>query len=491
MQAENSLRILFISAEVSPFAKTGGLADVAGSLPQALAGMGNDVRIAMPRYKSIDAEMKYAADFAVQMGDRRETCIVRQGEIAFKLENDRKSLPVYFIDSYHYYDRDGIYCYMDDADRFIFLCKAALEMLPRIDFWPDVIHCNDWHTGPVCLLLKEGYKDQPFYSKISTVFTIHNLEYQGHYSKDVIRLLNLGDEIFVPEKVEFYGMFNFIKAGLVYADIINAVSETYAEEIKTQKFGEKLEGLLNIRSRDLYGIVNGISYEEFNPAQDPRIYKNYSSETFKDKKLNKYSLQKESGLPEGDMPLIGIVHRLTAQKGLELVLDVMDEIMKKDVQLVLLGIGDPYYESRFKEFESKYPEKMKVFIEFNAALAQKIYAAADIFLMPSRFEPCGLGQLISLRYGTIPVVRATGGLADTVIDYDKDKKNGNGFVFTEYTSEEFLKTLDRALRLYTDKSDEWEALVRKALTLDYSWRKPAEKYIRLYRLAISKTKDAK
>ena len=486
MKSDNKLKILFVSAEVAPFAKTGGLADVAGSLPQALSQMGHDVRVVMPRYKSINCNMEYAADFPVQMGDKKEACIIREGKMNFHGNGGLKSLPVYFLDNYHYYDREGIYCHPDDADRFVFLCKAALEMLPRINFQPDIIHCNDWHTGPLCLLLKEKYKKDPFYGKMGTVFTVHNLEYQGHFSKDVVRLLNVGEEVFTPEKAEFYGVFNFMKAGLVYSDIINAVSETYVEEIKTEKYGERLEGLLRKRAGDLYGIVNGISYEDFDPSGDPHIFKHFSRETYEDKKQNKYGLQKEAGLPKSDRPLIGIVHRLTAQKGLDLVLDVMDELLKEKVQFVLLGLGDPYYHNRFKEYEEKYPDRMKVFIEFNAPLAQRIYAGSDMFLMPSRFEPCGLGQLISLRYGTIPVVRSTGGLADTITDYDRDSEKGNGFAFEEYTSEKFFDALKRALKLYNKKSGEWNELVKRALKLDFSWKVPAEKYVRLYELAVKK-----
>ncbi|MCX7711534.1 MAG: glycogen synthase GlgA [Clostridia bacterium] len=486
MQTGSKLKILYVSAEVSPFAKTGGLADVAGSLPQTLAAMGNDVRVVMPRYKTIKSGMSYVADFPVVMGDRRETCIVRETETNYKADGKTMKMPVYFIDSYHYYDREGIYCYMDDADRFVFFCKAVLEMLPRINFQPDVIHCNDWHTGPICLLLKEKYKRYPFYSNMSAVFTIHNLEYQGHFSKDTLRVLNMGEDVFTPEKAEFYGGFNFMKAGLVYTDIINAVSETYAEEVKTERYGEKMEGLLNKRAKDLYGIVNGISYEEFNPAEDPKIYKNYSLENYEDKKQNKYALQKEVGLPKSDKPLIGIVHRLTAQKGLDLILDVMDEIMESDVQFVLLGLGDPYYENKFKEYAEKYPDKMKVIIEFNVTLAQRIYSGSDVFLMPSRFEPCGLGQLISLRYGTIPIVRSTGGLADTVLDFNADEKQGNGFTFTDYTSEAFLNALKRAIKVYNQKPEAWDMLIQRALESDFSWKTSAEKYLKLYKLAVEK-----
>jgi starch synthase len=256
---EKKLKILFVSAEVSPFAKTGGLADVAGSLPKALAAAGNDVRIAMPRYRMIRQNLRYAVDFPVRMDNSTEACIIREAEVDFKDGGEDLSLPVYFIDSYRYFDREGIYCHFDDADRFIFFCKAVLEMLPRINFQPDVIHCNDWHTGPICMLLKEEYFRQSFYSCISTVYTIHNLEYQGNFPADVVRLFNIGYDVFTPEKTEFYGAFSFMKAGLVYADIISTVSEMYAREIQTQQYGEGLEGLLSKRSHDLFGIVTGIS----------------------------------------------------------------------------------------------------------------------------------------------------------------------------------------------------------------------------------------
>lgn len=486
MRQRNKLKILFVSAEVSPFAKTGGLADVAGSLPKTLASMGNDVRVVMPRYKAIKSGMDYVTDFPVQMDSRKETCILRETELDYSDQGVKKGLPVYFVDNYNYYDRDGIYCHFDDADRFVFFCKAVLEMLPKISFQPDVIHCNDWHTGPICMLIKEAYGKQSFYSNIVTVYTIHNLEYQGHFSKDVIRLFNMGDEIFTPDKVEFYGMFNFMKAGLVYSDVINTVSEMYAGEIQTAQYGERLEGLLQKRTGDLFGIVNGISYEEFDPSTDPRIFKNYNVENFLDKKENKIALQKEMGLPVRDVPLMGLISRLSGQKGLSLIIDEIDNIMGHDLQFVLLGTGDEYYEKAFKAIKDKYPEKMGVYIGFNATLAQRIYAGSDMFLMPSRFEPCGLGQIISLRYGTIPVVRATGGLAETIIDIDENEKDGNGFSFKSFSSGEMFETIERALKLYNEKPEAWQQLVRKALTLDFSWNKPARKYMDLYYLAIGK-----
>lgn len=484
--SERKLKILFVSAEVSPYAKTGGLADVAGSLPTTLADMGNDVRVVMPRYKSIEHPMSYTIDFPVQMGDKRETCIVRETEMGQREQGGHRSLPVYFIDSYHYFDREGIYCHYDDGDRFAFFCNAVLEMLPRISFQPDVIHCNDWHTGPICMLLDEKYRKQSFYSNITTIYTIHNLEYQGHFSRDIVRRFNVGEEVFTPEKTEFYGQFNFMKAGLVYADIINTVSEMYAEEIQTPQYGERLEGLLSSRSGDLFGIVNGISYEEFNPGDDPRIHRNYSVDTYKDKKENKTALQKEMGLPVRDVPVMGLVSRLSGQKGLNLIIEQIDRIFSHDVQFVLLGSGDPYYETEFKRIRERYPDKMGVYTGFNATLAQRIYAGSDMFLMPSRFEPCGLGQIISLRYGTIPIVRATGGLAETVIDIGQDPERGNGFVFKDFSSIELVETIERALALYGKKTGEWEKLVVKALRLDFSWNKPAQKYMDLYYLAMGK-----
>lgn len=483
---DKKLKILFVSAEVSPFAKTGGLADVAGSLPKALAAMGNDVRVAMPRYRMIRQNLSYVTDFPVQMDNTTETCIVRETEVSCAECGSDKNLPVYFIDNYRYYDREGVYCHFDDADRFVFFCKAVLEMLPRINFQPDVIHCNDWHTGPVCMLLKESYCHNSFYSGISTVYTIHNLEYQGNFSPDVVRLFNTGYGIFTTEKTEFYGAFSFMKAGLVYADIINTVSEMYAREIQTPQYGERLEGLLSGRARDLFGIVNGISFAEFDPATDPRISSHYDAEDPEGKRLDKAALQKEMGLTVADVPVMGLISRLSGQKGLNLIIDRIDDLMKLGLQFVLLGTGDEYYEREFKAIEERYPGKAAVYVGFNTALAQRIYAGCDMFLMPSRFEPCGLGQIISLRYGTIPVVRETGGLAETVIDFNKDEANGNGFSFSGFDSEEMLDAIRRALKLYNEEPDSWKKLVKRALLLDNSWNKPAVKYMDIYKLAMGK-----
>ena len=483
------MRILFVSAEMSPFAKTGGLADVAGSLPKALAELGHDVRVVMPKYRMIRDNLRYVSDFPVRIDQSIETCIIRQTEIPYAWKNMKRNLKVYFTDSYRFFDRDGIYGHFDDAERFVFFCKAVLDMLPHINFKPDVIHCNDWHTGPVCLLLKEKYQWNDFYKDIATLFTIHNLEYQGHFSSHVVRLLNCDYDIFIPEKTEFYGMFNFMKAGLVYADTISTVSKVYAEEIKTPQYGERLEGLLQKRSEDLFGIVNGIDYEQFSPQTDKNIAKNYGIDNLDDKKANKTALQREMGLPCRNVPLIGLISRLSGQKGLNLIIDRIDDMLAKDIQFVLLGTGDEYYHEQFRAIASRYPKKIAVNLGFNAKLAQMIYAGSDMFLMPSRFEPCGLGQIISLRYGTIPIVRATGGLAETITDYDTDKEHGNGFSFEEFSSDAMLNAIDRAVYVYNDCPDVWKALVRRAMEMDFSWDSSAKKYEELYKHTIEKGKS--
>ncbi|HEX2946466.1 MAG TPA: glycogen/starch synthase [Clostridia bacterium] len=487
--SNRKLKILFVSAEMSPFAKTGGLADVAGSLPKALGALGHDVRVVMPRYRQVKGDFEYVADFPVQLDNWAETCIIRKTEVPYGSTGRKRNLTVYFTDSYRYFDRDGIYGHFDDADRFAFFCRAVLGMLPRIGFRPDVIHCNDWHTGPVCMLLKEQYAADEFYSGISTIFTIHNLEYQGNFSSYAVRLLNLGYEVFTPEKAEFYGMFSFMKTGLVYSDIISTVSEVYAREIQTPQYGERLDGLLKKRSEDLFGILNGINYEEFDPGTDKTIAKNFGTANYKDKKENKYALQKEMGLPVGDMPVIGLISRLSGQKGLNLLIDRIDELLSKGLQFVLLGSGDDYYQDQFRRIADNNTGRIAVHLGFNGPLAQKIYAGSDMFLMPSRFEPCGLGQIISLRYGTIPVVRATGGLAETITDYDSDSEKGNGFSFNNFSSDEMLDAVDRALKVYRERPGEWEKLIVRALETDYSWNRSAKKYEELYTHAIGKRAD--
>ncbi|WP_418792039.1 glycogen synthase GlgA [Phosphitispora sp. TUW77] len=487
MMLDRNLKVLLVGAEVVPFVKTGGLADVMGSLPKALTAMGNDARIILPRYQGID-NFSTVIDFPINIGGRKETCIVRQSHVEAKLpEGGIKRVPVYFIDNYHYFDREGIYCHFDDAERFGFFDIAVLEMLKQISFQPDVIHCNDWQSGMIPFLLREKYsRHDPFYSRIGTVFTVHNLLYQGNYSPEIMNILGIGDEYFNPNSLEFFGQASFMKGGLVYGDVINTVSKKYAQEIQTPEYGLGFEGLLRKRSQDLHGIVNGIDYHEFNPETDPRIFKTYNSRSVKDKYENKYSLQKEMDLPVKDVPVIGLVSRLVEQKGLNPISEIIDEMLKEDIQFVVLGEGDKYYEEMFAGFKDRYPHKIGLYIGYNGILAQRIYAGSDMFLMPSKFEPCGLGQLISLRYGTVPIVRATGGLADTIVDYDMKKDLGNGFSFEAYDPAILLETVNRALRLYRDYPDRWRKLVVSGMENDFSWNRSAAEYLELYDLAISK-----
>lgn len=478
------LNILFVSPEVAPLAKTGGLADVAGSLPKALAQRGHDVRVVMPRYRQIK-DVTYLTDLPVEMDGSLETAIIRRATLS-----GTAAVPVYLIDNYKYFYRDGMYGYPDDDARFNFFCKAVLSLLPWVDFRPDIIHCNDWQTGPIPLFLKVKHEDNPFYLRTATIFTIHNLQYQGHFPRETLRLMALGDEFFVPERLEFYGKVNFMKAGLLYADLLNTVSKKYALEIQTPELGEGLDGLLRKRAADLRGILNGIDYEEFNPATDPRIAVNYDASSPEGKKENKKALQQELELPVVDVPLLALISRLVNQKGLDLLAAILDPLLQQDVQLVLLGSGEDYYQQLFSQYKVKYRRKMAVKIGFDPDLAQRIYAGADIFLMPSRFEPCGLSQMISLRYGTVPVVRSTGGLEDTIFDFHQHPDKANGFSFYEYTPQAFLETINRALNVYRTQPQEWRKLVERGMLADFSWSASAAQYEKMYREALDKRQAA-
>lgn len=481
---DTGLKILLVSSEVAPFAKTGGLADVAGSLPKALLLQGNDIRVVLPKYRSVSVK-NYVTDFPVTVGDRKATCIVREDSIEAKSPERTGRIPVYFLDNYHYFDRERYYMFHDEAERFAFFDRACLALCDAVGFVPDVIHCNDWQSGFVPLLTRLKGQEDSNWRDVGTVFTIHNLKYQGRHPKDVLRLVGVGQETFHPEGVEFYGDVNFMKAGIVYADVINTVSETYAQEIQTPEFGEGLEGMLRKRGRDLYGIVNGINYHEFDPASDPRIYTAYDANHLDKKKENKHALQREVGLGVEDAPLMGIVTRLVDQKGLDILRDALPSVLSGNVQFVLLGTGDPAYEDVFRKLAEEFPGKAASVIGFNGVLAQRIYAGADIFLMPSRFEPCGLGQLIAMRYGTIPVARKTGGLADTVIDYDVETGTGNGFSFSQYSANALSEAMGRALDLFR-KKDRWEKLVKDTMAMDFSWNRSAAMYTELYLEALAR-----
>jgi len=462
------MKIVICASEMVPFAKTGGLADVAGALPLALEKAGEEVIVIMPHYKGIPD-----AKFAIS-----------------KLKNDiyhtviGKKIKVYFIDNEVYFRRDSLYGdkagdYSDNLERFSFFCKRALELLKAIDFKPQVIHCHDWQTALLPVYLKNYYAKDNFYQDVKTVFTIHNIGYQGLFPKEDFPKLGLDWDLYNMEGLEFFGRINVLKGGLLFSDIINTVSPTYSREIQSAKFGFGLEGVLAQRKDSLFGIINGIDYSIWSPEKDQIIAKNYSFRDLKSKGRNKEALQKLCKLPvKKEVPFFGIVSRLAEQKGFDILAEGINHICKMDLQLVILGTGNLKYHLLMEEMVKKYPEVISLFLKFDDALAHKIYAGSDIFLMPSSYEPCGLGQLISLSYGTIPLVFKTGGLADTV-------NASNGFVFDKYSSLDLIKTVKKAIKVYADKT-KWAKLQEKAMQCNFSWEGSAKEYIKLYEKASQK-----
>ncbi len=404
--------------------------------------------------------------------------------------NGTGSFPTYLLDKAAYYDRDELYGtpqgdYPDNAERFIMFCRSALETLKAIDFRPDIIHCNDWQSALIPVYLKTMYSADPFFKNTASVFTIHNLAYQGSFDYPAMPLTGLDWKYFTPDWLEFYGRLNFLKGGILHADIINTVSKKYSQEIQTAKFGCGLDGVLQSRKTDLYGILNGVDYDLFDPDTDKQIAVNFDAEHLDKKKENKKALQREYNLPEEDVPLIGVVSRLADQKGFDLVAQTIESLLNLRVQLVLLGTGEAKYHTLFREIGKKYPKKAGINISYNGRLAQMIYAGSDMFLMPSNYEPCGLGQLISLKYGTIPIVHATGGLADTINDYLVNPASANGFVFTDYSANALFASVSTALLVYSYK-DEWQKLVKRAMSADFSWKHSAKEYVNLYEEALLK-----
>lgn len=478
------MKILYVAAEAVPFAKTGGLADVAGSLPKALKADGVDVRVIMPKFGKIPEAYRNAMEHVY---DGELPVAWRKKYVGLdKYELD--GVTYYFVDNEEYFNREGFYGYDDDAERFSFFSRAVLDLLPAMDFWPDVIHTNDWHAGLVNVFLKLEHMGDARYERIKTVYTIHNLKYQGVFPKDVMPdVLGLDWKYFNNGDLEFYDAVNFMKGGIIYADAITTVSKTYAKEIQYPYFGEHLDGLLRSREQDLSGIVNGIDYSVYNPRTDKYIFETYDEESLDRKLDNKIALQKSLGLPERrNVPLIAIVSRLVEPKGMDLVVRMMDEILQhEDIQLVVLGTGEKRYEDWFKGLAWRYPKKVSVNIYFSNELAQRIYAGADIFLMPSNYEPCGIGQLIALRYGTIPVVRQTGGLKDTVQQYNKYTQEGNGFVFENFNAHEMMYALKRALSFY-GSYEIWHKIQFNAVQADYSWKRSAKEYEALYERLTAK-----
>jgi len=473
-----SMKVLFVASEAYPFIKTGGLGDVAYALPKALRKLGIDARVIIPKYSSIPLSFKNCmgsvASFNIPVGWRNQYCGLEQ------LSYD--GVPYYFVDNEYYFKRPHTYGDYDDGERFSFFSKAVLESIKYMgDFKPDIIHCNDWQSAVVPLLLKENYSEDVLYNKIKTVFTIHNLQYQGVFPKEVLGdLLNLDFKYFNEDEMKFYDAVSFMKGGIVFSDEVTTVSDTYSKEIQTPFYGERLDGLLTEKADKIVGIVNGIDYELYDPKVDKKIFYNYDMESINQKVKNKLKLQEKLGLPIAeDMPMIGIVTRLVKQKGLDLIVEKLQELLSLPVQIVLLGNGDGYYEDIFQYYASIYPSRISANIMYDDTLAQQIYAASDMFLMPSLFEPCGIGQLIALKYGSIPIIRETGGLKDTIIPYDKYTGKGNGFSFNNYSGQELLDAINRALDLYNDKTS-WDKLVQNAMSSNNSWENSAKNYMKLY-----------
>jgi len=482
------VRVLMVSPEAVPFAKTGGLADVAGALPKALKNTGVDVALVMPKYRDVDEERFSLRETGITIkvpiagGSKKAT--VLKGKI-------EGNIPVYFIRNDKYYDRKELYGtahgdYPDNAERFVFFSRAVLELSKAIDFKADVIHCNDWQTALIPVYIKTLYKDDLFFSETATVLTVHNLGYQGLFWHFDMHLTGLGWDLFTPEGIEFFGKINFLKGGLVFSDIITTVSKGYSREIQTEELGHGLEGVLSQRKNVLYGIVNGIDYDEWDPATDTYITTNYSPEDIKGKAICKSELQRLYSLPvKKETPLIAMISRLAGQKGFDLIEGAIDELMAMDLQVVFLGTGDRKYQELLEEIGSRYPKKAGVKIGYDVALAHKIEAGADVFLMPSRYEPCGLNQLYSLKYGTIPVVRATGGLDDTIKNFNPRTGNGNGFKFRDYSSDALLKCVSKAVELYKDKR-RWKKIMQNAMACDFSWEHSAKEYVKVYNKALTK-----
>ena len=479
-------KILFVGAEALPFAATGGLGDVLGSLPAALhrADENVDVRVVIPMYKVISEKYKQrsrlVAEFTVQLSWRRQYC----GVWAYKYGD----ITYYFIDNEYYFKRQSLYGSFDDGERYAYFCKAVMEMLPKIDFMPDVLHCHDWQSALCVIYLKRKYRYLEDYSAMKAVYTIHNIDYQGIYNFDI-----LGD-IFCLDSwdryvVDYDGCINLTKGAIVCCDALTTVSPRYAEEIQTEYYSSGLHHILKMNKDKIRGIINGIDTDYYNPETDKSIVKNYSLDTIGDKVENKLALQKTFGLPErGDVPMLAMISRLASHKGFDLVRRVADEILASDVQFVLLGTGEGELEDFFSGLAQRHPDKCGVMLAFDKLLAKQIYASADMFLMPSKSEPCGLAQMIASRYGTIPIVRETGGLYDTIKPYITSEGTGNGFTFKTYNAHDMLDAVRRALSLYCDK-EEWSKLVANAMKMDFSWNASAKEYLKMYDELLADSKQ--
>lgn len=483
------MKVLFCASECVPFVKTGGLADVAGALPVALGQEGADIRVILPKYRVIDeywrSRMEHVCSFEVLFGWEKLFCGIER-----VVDN---GVTYYFVDNESYFYVNEIYGDgVSEGLRFAFFSRAVLEALAHLDFYPDVLHLNDWQTGLIAALLKTQYAASADYARIRTVFSIHNLKYQGLFSwREIAGRLGLDERYFTYEYLEFYGCISFMKGGLVFADRLCTVSPTYAEEIKTPFFGENLDGLLRARENTLSGILNGLDYSIFNPSNDRFLKHHFDMDDMDGKLACKRDLQRECGLEQKDVPLIGMIARLSQQKGLDLVERVLGDIMRNDVQIVFLGKGDRRFVDLLNWANWRYPKRVHARIELDEGLAHRIYAGADLFLMPSQFEPCGLSQMIALRYGCVPIVRETGGLKDTIVPYNRYTDEGNGFSFANYNAHELLFTIERAVQYWNEDKDMWRRLMLRGMAERFDWQKPAKAYRALYEKILPPPRKAR
>ncbi len=475
-------KILFAASECVPFIKTGGLADVCGTLPKMFDKEEWDIRVVIPNYSCIPEEYRSQFEYVTHFYMGTEPYIPYKYVGVLKYEFD--GITYYFIDNEEYFT--GFFPYGNirfDIEKFCFFDKAVLSMLPLTDFQPDLIHCHDWQTGLIPVYLKTEFQGDMFFWGMRSIMTIHNLRFQGIWDVEtMVGLTGLPWDLFTPDKLEYREDANMLKGGLVYADYITTVSETYAQEIQTPACGEGLDGLLSARHFDMQGILNGIDYDHFDPATDPSLFVNYDVETFrKGKPKNKLKIQEMLGLTvDGKKYMIGLVSRLTDQKGVDLIDDCFEQIIDDNTQFVVIGTGEERYENMFKYFSWKYPDRVSANICYDDDLAQKLYASADAFLMPSRFEPCGLTQMISFRYGTVPIVRETGGLKDTVIPFNEFENSGTGFSFTDYNSNDMLYVINYSKEIYFEKKRAWNQIAERGMKEDFSWHVSADKYRNLY-----------
>lgn len=470
-----------MTSEATPFIKTGGLADVSGSLPKSFAKVGEDVSVVLPLYGQVPYKfkenMEYMGSFFVDLDWRRQ----HVGVFRYILEG----VKYYFIDNEFYFNRASLYGQGDDGERFIYFSKAAVSLLKYLDQKPDIVHANDWHTGLIPLYIKDYAKGDHFYENIKTAYTIHNIKYQGIYPAEILPLTGLSNWYFHEDGIKYYDAINMMKAGIVYSDLLTTVSKTYSQEITYSYFGEGLDGIIRKHQNKLFGIINGLDYDKYDPSKDKLIKKNYSIDDFKGKVKNKLELQKLYNLPQReDVPLIGMVTRLVDLKGIDLIEYILGELLQEDIQLVVLGTGEKKYEDMLRFFERIFKDKMAARIYFSEEESHKIYSGSDLYLMPSIAEPCGISQLIAMRYGSVPIVRETGGLVDTVDAYNKYTKEGTGFRFSNINAHELLYTIKNACKLYREK-EEFNSIIEQAMSKDFSWNTSRDQYLTLYKRLIS------